>query len=73
MKFSERSYANFDLEEFNRQILDKDWVLVDRIIDLDERWDEIFGHIVRIANLMCPKKDFRIKKGPKSFYHGLHL
>ena len=61
VKFSGRSYRNFDKNKFKEHLLGAGWREFGNITDPELAWDYILSKITLVLDQMCPVRTFHIK------------
>ena len=61
VKFTGRSYRNYDKNKFRAQLLEEDWSDFNKIGDPEKVWGYIVNKITPILDDMCPVRTFHIK------------
>ena len=61
VKFTGRSYRDFDKQTFKDKLLDKDWGGYYDISDPSTAWSYIKNRVEQVLDEMCPLKTFHIK------------
>lgn len=69
-KFIGRSYANFNKEEFQAELMSTNWGRLYGTLDVNDAWEFIYNQILLIADRICPMKEFIIRRDhPQWFNH----
>lgn len=61
-KFRGRSYINYDKELFQTRLFFTNWGRFFAMDDINDAWDFFFNTLLRECNIMCPVKDFTIRR-----------
>lgn len=62
IKFSGRSYHDFNEDEFCLDLEAADWTLFDQAMNPDTAWDIMYSILLKIVDSHCPVKDYHISK-----------
>lgn len=61
-KFRGRSYFDYDKEVFQSRLFFTNWGRFFAMQNVNEAWEFFFNTLLRESNLMCPVKDFTIRR-----------
>ena len=62
MSFTGRSYKNYNVEQFQETLNNENWNELFNIDDPNIAWDFLINKVMKILDLMCPLRNFNIKK-----------
>lgn len=61
-EFQGRSFRHYGKEAFQKSLYDHNWGRLYGCLDVNDTWDIVFKKLLHECDLLCPVKDFHIRK-----------